>query len=90
MAHGTLDIMKLDGRPTTYQIMFEENSGGTFVARVTDQELLPFLHGEMRVDIPVAENAVQLARIEERVRLGGVSLDENDLHAVMDYMEAEV
>ena len=89
MPHGTLDIMKLNGHPPTYQIMFEENTGGTFVARVEEQELLPFLHGEMRVDIPVVENAAQLAQTRDRVRIENVSLDENDLHAVMDYLEAE-
>src|SRR5579884_3044158 len=34
MPNGTLDLMKLDGQPVTYQIMFEQNAGGTFVARV--------------------------------------------------------
>jgi len=33
MPNGTLDLMKLDGQPVTYQIMFEQNAGGTFVAR---------------------------------------------------------
>ena len=50
MPNGTLDLMKIDDQPPTYQIMFEQNAGGTFVARVESDELVPFLHEEMRVE----------------------------------------
>ena len=89
MPQGTLDIMKLEGQPLSYQIMFEQNPGGTFVARVDADELLPFLHEEMRVDLPLAESAAQTAQKEGRTRLPNVFLEENNLHAVMDYLEEE-
>ena len=50
--------MKLGGEPVTYQIMFELNAGGTFVARVETEELVPFMHEEMRVEMDSAERAV--------------------------------
>ena len=90
MPLGTLDIMKLEGQPLTYQIMFEQNPGGTFVARVDSTELLPFLLDEMRVDLPVAESAVQSAGKDGRTRVQGVFLEENNLHAVMDYLEEDI
>src|SRR5215472_7018566 len=90
MPNGTLDLMKLDGQPVTYQIMFEQNAGGTFVARVESDELVPFLHEEMRVDMPVAESAAQRLDKENRVRLPNIFLEENNLHAVMDYMEEDI
>jgi hypothetical protein len=90
MPLGTLDIMKLEGQPLTYQIMFEQNPGGTFVARVDSAELVPFLHEEMRVDLPVAESAAQNAGKDGRSRLQGVFLEENNLHAVMDYLEEDI
>ncbi len=90
MPQGTLDIMKLEGHPASYQIMFEQNPGGTFVARVDADELLPFLHQEMRVDLPVAESAAQAAETEGRTRLADVFLEENNLHAVMDYLEEDI
>lgn len=90
MPNGTLDLMKLDGQPVTYQIMFEQNAGGTFVARVESDELVPFLHEEMRVELPTAESAAQRLDKENRVRLPNVFLEENNLHAVMDYMEEEL
>jgi len=90
MPQGTLDIMKLDGEIVTYQVMFEQNLGGTFVARVDADELVPFLHEEMRVDLPLAESAAKLAQNDGRTRMQGVFLEENDLHAVMDYLEEEI
>jgi len=90
MPQGTGDIMKLEGEPLSYQIMFEENPGGTFVARVDAEELVPFLHEEMRVDLPVAESAAQRAQAEGRARVQGVFLEENNLHAVMDYLEEDI
>jgi hypothetical protein len=90
MPNGTLDLMKLDGQPVTYQIMFEQNAGGTFVARVESDELVPFLHEEMRVELPTAESAAQRLAKENRVRLQNVFLEENNLHAVMDYMEEDI
>ena len=90
MPLGTLDIMKLDGQPVTYQIMFEQNAGGTFVARVEDDEAVAFMHEEMRVDLPVAESAAKRAETEGRARVPGVFLEENNLHAVMDYMEEDI
>jgi hypothetical protein len=83
MPTGTLDLMKLDGQPPTYQIMFEQNAGGTFVARVESDELVPFLHEEMRVDMPLAESAAQRLDKEGRVRLPNIFLEENNLHAVI-------
>ena len=90
MPQGTLDIMKLDGQPATYQIMFEQNAGGTFVARVDGDELVPFMHEEMRVDLPVAESAATRVKTEGRVRLTGMFLEENNLHAVMEYLEEDI
>ena len=90
MPNGTLDLMKLDGNPPTYQIMFEQNAGGTFVARVEADELLPFLHEEMRVELPMAESAAQRLLRENRIRLQNIFLEENNLHAVMDYMEEDI
>jgi hypothetical protein len=90
MPQGTLDIMKLDGHPVTYQIMFEQNPGGTFVARVDGDDLLDFLHIEMRVDLSVAQSAAQRVESEGRTRLPGVFLEENNLHAVMDYLEEDI
>jgi hypothetical protein len=90
MPLGTLDIMKLDGQPVTYQIMFEQNAGGTFVARVESDELVPFMHEEMRVDLPVADSAAKRAQTEGRARLSGIFLEENNLHAVMEYMEEDI
>lgn len=89
MPLGTLDVMKLDGNPVTYQIMFEQNAGGTFVARVETQELVPFLHEEMRVDLEVAEQTAQRAQKEGRIRIPDMFLEENNLHAVMEYLEEE-
>jgi len=88
MPHGTLDVMKLES-PTTYQIMFEQNPGGTYVARVEPEHLVPFLHEEMRVDLPLAEDAARRAGADGRVRIPDLMLEENNLHAVMDYMEEE-
>jgi len=90
MPLGTLDVMKLDGQPVSYQIMFEQNAGGTFVARVDSDELVSFMHEEMRVDLPVAESAGRHAQTEGRVRLPGVFLEENNLHAVMEYLEEDI
>ena len=90
MPQGTLDVMKLEGQPLTYQIMFEQNAGGTFVARVEGEELVAFLHEEMRVDLPVAESTAQKAQSEGRSRLQGVFLEENNLHAVMEYLEEDI
>ena|SRR6266481_2818151 len=87
MPNGTLDLMKIDG---TYQIMFEQNAGGTFVARVESDELVPFLHEEMHVALPTAESAAQKLTKENRVRLQNIFLEENNLHAVMDYMEEDI
>lgn len=86
MPLGTLDVMKLDGG---FQVMFEQNAGGTFVARIEEDELVPFMHEEMRVDLPVAEDAAKRANGEGRIRIPDVFLEENNLHAVMDYMEEE-
>lgn len=90
MPSGTLDIMKLDGQPPTYQVMFEQNPGGTFVARVDADELVGFLHEEMRVDLAVAETAAERVRKDGRTRLQGIFLEENNLHAVMDYLEEDI
>lgn len=90
MPSGTLDIMKLDGQPLSYQIMFVENPGGTFVARVDADELVGFLHEEMRVDLLVAESAAERLQREGRTRMPGIFLEENNLHAVMDYLEEDI
>jgi hypothetical protein len=89
MPMGTLDVMKLDGNPITYQIMFEQNAGGTYVARVDNNELVHFMHEEMRVDLPVAEEVARGAEVEGRTRVSDIFLEENNLHAVMEYMEEE-
>jgi hypothetical protein len=89
MPMGTLDIMKLDGNPITYQIMFEQNAGGTYVARVDADEVVPFMHEEMRVDMPMAEEAARAAERDGRVRIPDVFLEENNMHAAMEYMEEE-
>ena len=90
MPNGTLDIMKLDGQPVTYQIMFEQNAGGTFVARVSAEELAPFMHEEMRVDLTLAESAARRAEAEGRVRVPSLFLEENNLHAAMEYLEEDI
>ncbi|MGE5322799.1 MAG: hypothetical protein ACM3SW_08050 [Actinomycetota bacterium] len=90
MPLGTLDIMKLDGQPVTYQIMFEQNAGGTYVARVDADELVPFMHEEMRVDLAVADSASKHAQTEGRTRVPGIFLEENNLHAVMEYLEEDI
>ncbi|HEY6271830.1 MAG TPA: hypothetical protein VIX19_07545 [Terriglobales bacterium] len=90
MPQGTLDIMKLEGQPATYQIMFEQNAGGTFVARVEGDELVAFLHEEMRVDLLIAEATARAAQAEGRSRLQEVFLEENNLHAVMEYLEEDI
>lgn len=89
MPAGILDVMKLAGQPVTYQIMFELNAGGMFVARVEPEELIPFMHEEMRVEMESAEHAARLAQTEGRVRMAGFSLEENNLHAVMEYLEED-
>lgn len=89
MPVGTLDIMKLDGGSPSYQIMFEENAGGTFVARVEPDELVDFMHEEMRIELPQALEAARKADSEGRTRMTDVFLEENNLHAIMDYQEEE-
>ena len=89
MPVGTLDVMKLDGNPPSYQIMFEQNAGGTFVARVGTDELVPYMHEEMRVDLPVAEDAARRVQNDGRIRLDDIFLEENNLHAVMEYQEED-
>jgi hypothetical protein len=89
MPVGTLDIMKLDGASPSFQIMFEENAGGTFVARVDPDELLDFMMEEMRIDEPLAVDAAKKVQAEGRIRIPNVFLEENNLHAIMDYMEEE-
>ena len=89
MPVGTLDIMKLDGDSPSYQIMFEENAGGTFVARVDPDELVDFMHEEMRIDLPKALDAANKVENQGRTRLPDVFLEENNLHAIMDYLEEE-
>jgi len=42
--------MKLRRSAVDLQIMFEQNAGGTFVTRIESDELVPFLHEEMRVE----------------------------------------
>ena len=90
MAAGTLDVMKLQGEPVTYQVMFELNVGGTFVARIESEELVPFMHEEMRVDLDLATRAARQAQTSGRAQVEGLSLEENDLHAIMDYLEEDV
>lgn len=90
MPSGTLDILKLEGQPASYQIMFEKNPGGTFVARVDEDELLDFLLEEMRVDQPVAESAADNAAKQGRARVPGIFLEENNLHASMEYLEEDI
>ncbi len=90
MPEGTLDVMKLEGQPVTYQIMFEQNAGGTFVARVEADELVPFLHEEMRVDLPMAQTAASRAANDGRVRVPDIFLEENNLHAAMEYLEEDI
>ncbi|HEV3038246.1 MAG TPA: hypothetical protein VHA33_10765 [Candidatus Angelobacter sp.] len=90
MPAGTLDIMKLEGDPVTYQVMFELNVGGTFVARVVQEELVPFMHEEMRLELETAERAAREAYTASRAFIEGLSLEENDLHAVMEYLEEDV
>ena len=89
MPVGTLDIMKLDANPPSYQIMFEENAGGTFVARVEPEELLDFLHEEMRLALPLAIEATRKVQTDGRTRIPDIFLEENNLHAIMDYQEVE-
>lgn len=89
MPTGTLDVMKLSGDAPSYQIMFEENAGGTFVARVDSDELVDFMADEMRIDMPVAVDAAKQADAEGRVRIPDIFLEENNLHAAMDYVEEE-
>ena len=90
MPQGTLDIMKMDDQPASYQVMFEQNAGGTFVARVDPDELVPFMHEEMRIDLLMAESAAQQAQNEGRARLSGLFLEENNLHAAMEYLEEDI
>jgi hypothetical protein len=90
MPQGTLDVMKLEGQPPTYQIMFEQNAGGTFVARVAGDELVSFLHEEMRVDLHMAEATAQRVQSDGRSRTQGIFLEENNLHAVMEYLEEDI
>lgn len=89
MPTGTLDVMKLSGAAPSFQIMFEENAGGTFVARVDSDELVDFMADEMRIDMPVALDAAKQADAEGRVRIPDLFLEENNLHAIMDYVEEE-
>jgi hypothetical protein len=90
MPQGTLDVMKLDGQPVTYQVMFEQNAGGTFVARVDSSGLVPLMHEEMRVELPAAESIAQKAASEGRVRVANVFLEENNLHGAMEYLEEDI
>jgi hypothetical protein len=90
MPQGTLDIMKMDDQPASYQVMFEQNAGGTFVARVDPEELVPFMHEEMRIDLLMAESAARQAQNEGRARLPGLFLEENNLHAAMEYLEEDI
>jgi hypothetical protein len=89
MPLGTLDVMKLGGQPETYQVMFEQNAGGQFVARVEPDTLLHFLTEEMRVDAPVAADAAQHANSDGRARVDNIFLEENNLHAIMEYLEED-
>lgn len=90
MPRGTLDIMKLGDQPASFQVMFEQNAGGTFVARVDSDELVGFMHEEMRVDLPMAQSAAQQAATQGRARLTGLFLEENNLHAAMEYLEEDI
>jgi hypothetical protein len=90
MPQGTLDVMKLDGQPVTYQVMFEQNAGGTFVARVEPEGLVPLMHEDMRVELPAAESIARQAEAEGRVRVADVFLEENNLHAAMEYLEEDI
>jgi len=48
--------MKLDGQPLTYpDSCLSRTPGGTFVTRIESDELVPFLHEEMRVELPTVE-----------------------------------
>jgi len=89
MPVGTLDIMKVGGSLPSYQIMFEENAAGTFVARVDSDNLVGFMVEEMRIDVPQAMDLANRAQREGRTRIPGVFLEENNLHAAMDYLEEE-
>lgn len=89
MPVGTLDIMKLNGSSPSYQIMFEENAGGTFVARVEGDELVKFMHEDMRIDLPLAVEAARQVEKAGRTRMQDIFLEENNLHAAMDYEEEE-
>jgi len=62
--------MKLDGQPLTYQIMFEQNAGGTFVTRIESDEWCP---STRRNACGVAYRGIgaQRLRNEGRVRLQG-------------------
>jgi hypothetical protein len=90
MPLGTLDVMKLNDQPTTFQVTFEQNAGGTFVARVENDELVGFMHEEMRVDLPMAQSAANQAAHQGRARLPGLFLEENNLHAAMEYLEEDI
>jgi len=89
MPVGTLDILKFAGTSPSYQIMFEENAGGTFVARVEPDELVDFMHHDMRIDLPKAVDAARRVNHEGRTRIPDIFLEENNLHAIMDYREVE-
>lgn len=89
MPVGTLDILKLEGNSPSFQVMFEENAGGTFVARIDPDELVDFMHQEMRIDLPKAIDAARKVDTDGRTRIPDVFLEENNLHAIMDYAEVE-
>lgn len=89
MPVGTLDILKFDGDSPSYQIMFQENAGGAFVARIEPDELVEFMHEEMRIDLSKALDAARRAEKDGRTRIPDVFLEENNLHAIMDYRESE-
>jgi DNA-binding FadR family transcriptional regulator len=42
------------------------------------------------VDLSAAESAAQRLTKEDRVRLQNIFLEENNLHAVMEYMEEDI
>jgi hypothetical protein len=44
----------------------------------------------MRVELPTAESAAARLQKEGRIRLPNIFLEENNLHAVMDYMEEDI
>jgi hypothetical protein len=48
------------------------------------------MHEEMRVDLEMAESAAQRAQSEGRTRIAGVFLEENNLHAAMEYLEEDI